>query len=41
VGGAATLAGLPGSFLVMALAGGGGLLVGALVMHSRYYRGAR
>lgn len=41
VGGASTLAGLPGSFLVMALAGGGGMLVGALVSHVREYRDAR
>ena len=33
VGGAATLAGLPGLFLVMGLAGGGGMLLGALVTH--------
>ena len=30
-GAAAALAGVPGSYLVMALAGGGGMLVGALV----------
>lgn len=41
VGGASTLAGLPGSFLVMALAGGGGMLLGALIVHVRDYRGAR
>lgn len=40
-GGAATLAGLPGSFLVMALAGGGGMLLGGLVTHLRDYRDAR
>ena len=40
VAGASTLAGLPGSFLVMALAGGGGLLVGALASHVREYRRA-
>jgi hypothetical protein len=41
VGGTSTLAGLPGSYLVMALAGGGGFLVGALVMHAWHYRSAR
>ena len=41
VGGASTLAGLPGSFLVMALAGGGGMLLGALASHVREYRDAR
>ncbi len=35
VAGAATLAGLPGTFAVMALAGGGGMAVGALVVQAR------
>ena len=41
VGAASTLAGVPGSFLVTSIAGGGGLLVGALVVHVRQYRGTR
>lgn len=41
VGGAATVAGLPGTFLVMALAGGGGMLLGALITHVLEFRGSR
>ncbi len=40
VTGAATLAGLPATFLVMAFGGGGGMLVGALLTHLREYQGA-
>lgn len=35
VGGGATIAGLPAMYLVMAVAGGGGLLVGAALAHLR------
>lgn len=41
VGGGATLAGLPATFLVMAFAGGGGMLLAALVVHVLDYRGSR
>jgi len=41
VGGVATVVGLPATFLVMALAGGGGMFVGALATHVREYRGER
>lgn len=41
VGGVATVVGVPTGFLVMALAGGGGMLLGALVTHVREYRAPR
>ncbi|MEL7978278.1 hypothetical protein AAG589_20590 [Isoptericola sp. F-RaC21] len=41
VAGAATLVGLPGTYLVMALAGGGGFLVMAAVEHPRVVRARR
>lgn len=41
VGGVATVVGVPTAFLVMALAGGGGMLLAALITHVREYRGSR
>lgn len=41
VGGGATLAGLPATFLVMAFAGGGGMLLATLAVHVLDYRGSR
>lgn len=41
VAGAATMVGLPGTYLVMSLAGGGGMLVGAVACHVAARRGRR